>query len=310
MARQYGTNSQSAANAQKYLSRQSNQKASLFKTAELVVSLVLVGVGVINVIGGFATTADCMSKARDVSKVISEREAVLKEAQESGKDAKPVVQTENVVSNSASDDGAKVCDLQNQLNVWVKKEADEGKTTLYPEHQELLNDFRQYFPVATSNAIARTWCEYGTWYFNNTYPFEGNNTSVVWECYADGDTRKSQMLAFVTAKYDATTHTFTNGEIIRTKGLTDLKASLSNQEPEVVDPPVETVESEEPTAETVEPATVESTAEPEPIIIQVSPEPEYFYGWSTRYNCWGYFAEDGRFLTEEQYNNEVNGYGV
>lgn len=313
MARQYGTNSQASAEAQRYLSQQSSRKAVLYKTIETIVSLAVVGVGVISIISGVATSAAAASEAQSVMDTIAARQAVLQEVQDKGMDSKPIVQTENVVSNTASEDGDKVCELQNELNTWVLKEYEEGKTTLYPEHQTALAEFRNYFPVSTSNEIARTWCEYGVWYFDNDYAFEGNNTSVVWKCYAKDDTQKTQMLAFVTAKYDATTHTFTNGEIIRTKGLSDLKEKLSinipteTEEPTEPEEPPVIIETEEPIETIEDPVETEETEEPDYIIIQVSPEPEYFYGWSTQYNCWGYFSEDGRFLTEEQYNNEVGG---
>ena len=38
------------------------------------------------------------------------------------------------------------------------------------------------------------------------------------------------------------------------------------------------------------------------------PEEQWFYGWSVEYQCWGYFDQDGHFMSEEEYQNAYGGW--
>lgn len=313
MARQYGATS--GASRPSAMSGD-EKKAEMIKRIEFIASAGLVLIGIIRVGAGIADIATNSDAANQLSEQVTEQYAKLEEKKAIAESTPPNIKEVKAAVSSAAEAGKEVCDLQNQLGEWTRKEKAEGKETLYKEHQIVLEKFRPYFPKnSVRDDIMVTWCEYGTWYFDSTYSFDGQTMpGVVWRCYANDDTKKEHMLAYVIAQYNETTQKFSNASIAWTEWAVDAKKKAGESVTPIAgetEEVVVTIDATEDvgiieTAETVETVeTVESEETPTEIVIEISPEPEYFYGWSTQYGTWGYFDINGRFLTEDQYEQEV-----
>lgn len=325
MARQYSQHTQAAADAKAAMAAEARRKASMAKRIEMGAAAALILIGMIRTVTGFTASASSEKNVEEVQVQVTEARNTLEQKKAAAGDSTmgTVVQVDAIV-NSAAEAGTQVCNMQNTLSAYTKQMHQTGTTSLTVEHTQLLEKMRAYF-VDAKGTVLGTWCEYGTWKFDSTFDYEGSQAQVVWKCCNDSN---GDLLACCIATYDGDMDKFRNSVVYRTVKYADAvaqdEATRVDPEPPDESTPSDTTSSttseSEPavTLPTVpdvsEPNTSSDISEPDVIIIDPEPsEPEYtypeeqwLYGWSTMYQCWGYFNQDGRFLTEEEYQNEVN----
>lgn len=320
MARQYSQNTQAAADARAQLAADARRKAFAAKRIEWGAAALLVLVGGIRVITGFTASSAAEKNVELLQNQVSEAKEILEQKKLTQGDASvgTIVEVDATV-NSAAEAGVEVRDMQNQLTLYMKQMREKGEKKLSVEHTKLLERLRSNF-VDPKGTVRGAWCEYGTWSFDSTFDYEGNTAQVVWKCVNNS----GELLACCIATYNGEMDKFQNAVVYRTVIYDDTVAQeqaiqAAQPEPEE-DPPVTSVPVvSEPiidstTSESEPDITIPSdtvVSEPDIVISEhvpdyTYPEEQWLYGWSKAYQCWGYFNQDGRFLTEEEYQNEVN----
>ncbi|MBO5435614.1 hypothetical protein J6A31_07460 [bacterium] len=341
MARQYGAESEQVVAIREQIAKENRQKANTRKLIEGIASVVLVGAGVINIVAGIMTTASVQDELGGLQKQIEAQSIVRDEKKAAAEVNKNTIVEVDEVVNSAADEGLRVCELQNALNKSTIERLLSGNTKLSVEHQKMLQELATYFPKGSNSnrSIRTSWFLYGTWHFDSTYDYSGENKVFLWTCYEDDDVNRDRLLGYVAANYDPVTKTFKNAAFCKTKhwitvynenvdkyGFVDEELDVEDfdenvvpdvtvpdvtvpYEPDdVVIPDIEIEDTTPAVTTTVTTTTVTTTTATEPEVIEpevIEPEDEYFYGWSTAHGCWGYFRSDGTFLTIEQYEREV-----
>lgn len=325
--RSYSRNSQAAIEARARVDDERRQKKVRKQQIEYIVAGVLVAAGFITTVTGVMASPKAQTQIDAINVQIEEANALFnqKKSEEGATEQGLVVKVDATV-NSAAEAGKQVCNMQNTLSSYVRTMRTTGKTTLTVDHQKTLEKLRSYFVNATGT-VKGSWCEFGKWEFESTYDYEGVAAQVVWNCYDDSH----DLLACCIATYDGDMDKFKNAVVYRTTKYLDAVANDVIEVPEVpeettpvvTEPPVD--ENDDTGSGSVsiaipdETEIVDSTiSEPEdttpvvtepPIVIDEPfyeyPEEQWLYGWSRMYQCWGYFNQDGRFLTEEEYQMEV-----
>lgn len=201
MARQFGRDSDEAIKVRKLLEEEQAKKNSLMKKVRLGIGCALCVIFLASLaanISHISSTSSDTSKVReDIERAYQSYEEKLAEIDDT---PKQIIEDDPIVNNATAKCEA-LCKLQNELRRVSDEEAalNLGITV---EHQKLLQDLENY-NLGQGNDV--TWSDYGRWYFDSTYDYEGTSLDVLWICYDTADTSHKYPLCIATATYDSET---------------------------------------------------------------------------------------------------------
>ena len=206
MARQFGRDSDEAIEARKLLEEEQAQKNSLMKKVRLGVGcglavIFLVSI-VVNILHISSTSNDTSKVREDIERASQLYEAKLAEIDDAHKQ---IIEDDPIVNNATAKCKA-LCELQNELRR-VSDEEAASNLGITVEHQKLLQDLANY-NLGWGNDV--TWSDYGLWYFDSVYDYEGTSLDVSWTCYDTKDTSHQYPLCIATATYDSETDMINN----------------------------------------------------------------------------------------------------
>ena len=214
MAREYGTGSERAREAEAVREVEDKRKAKKHRIIIGALCVAWLIIGGLVLLGGFQAQNALPARLEAEQAMLDEAMAEYNDvkAKYDINDGKTVVHVQPEMS-SAAVAGMAVCESQNKLiKLNAEYEALRKEDPKAPKSDEHLAEIKEYSSwISGSTAglkVDEPWTTIGYWFFGNTYEYRGHGTHrVVWECYSQ-NTKYSPLYAVATALYDPITATF------------------------------------------------------------------------------------------------------
>lgn len=216
MAREYGTGSVSAQEAELIRAENEKRNTKRSRMVKTAICVAFILIGGLSLLSGFQRKQALPYREAEVDARIDLAMQEYSEIEElyNSNDGKTVVHVQPEMS-SAAVAGQAVCDAQNELiilyNAYRERLSEDKETRLTDEHVAQLENYNVWMDAEyRNNGMREPWTIKGHWFFGNTYEYRGRGAhQVVWICYSQ-NTVYSPIIAVATASYNPTTAKFSS----------------------------------------------------------------------------------------------------
>lgn len=246
MARQYGNNTAASANARAQVAEEVRQKATITHAVEWAIAGVLLLIGIIVLISGLVSSNTGSEQLLELQAEIDSQKLIMEQKKI---DIDNNVTKLETVTNSASEPGLRLCELQNLLNAEIKNGSNRYKigdltngsmsddyilTPMTLAHKQYIEELRKILGTSSAeyrmSGLLKTWCPYGAWSFKGTYTYGSDEQRLYsFACYAvnpDGTIDHDRLLTIVTMKYHPSDKKFRDGAQFYTKYYYEEQAKM------------------------------------------------------------------------------------
>lgn len=204
MARQYGSESESARKAAGELEAEKERRSAAVRKTERIAGMAMLAVG------GLFLVFSLFKAVVVVPGQVQAYEQAYIQFEEAYNETKAEYEAtgghrtryETPEMNSAKHCGEAIAGFQNRLSPMRKAWKDSGSQEKPADYLQCLLDYQNWLESSVGAENMDAWSETGTWIFNNTYDYVGEGSYVVWSCYGFTDTARQRPLMFVVGYYN------------------------------------------------------------------------------------------------------------